>query len=186
RDHLVLGALLDGEDARNVHPRLLADPRHRIGRDATAAGVGFAHGELHPEPRPVLELLGPQAAHLRARVTLDHALTLEQNAAERKCLRRAGGPSRGACRRCERAAGSLEARVGGWGGHPGPRPPKAAGAGALRTGGWGGAAWGAGGGGWGGHLGAPQSNDAGARAVGSGDRGAPAWSGRGGPRRGAR
>src|SRR6184192_3902547 len=32
-----------------------------------------------------------------------------------------GGPSRGARRRCERAVGSLEARVGGWGGHLGAR-----------------------------------------------------------------
>src|SRR5439155_1217664 len=85
RDHLVLDPLLDGEDPRDVHARRLADARHRVGGDAAAAGVGLAHGELHSEPRRVFGLLAPEAAHLRAGVTLDHALTLEQNTPQWKC-----------------------------------------------------------------------------------------------------
>src|SRR5439155_26590035 len=135
RDHLVLDALLDGEDPRDVHARRPADPRHRVGRNATAAGVRVAHGELHPEPRPVLGLLAPEASHLGAGVTLDHALTLEQKSPERKSLR-----SRRADCRNDRAARSIETKDGGVGGPmPGPttgavEPQARPGRG---TGGWG-------------------------------------------------
>src|SRR5437016_12613544 len=83
RDHLVLDALLDGEDPRDVHARRPAEPRHRGGRNATAAGVGVAHGELHPEPCPVLGLRAPKASPLGAGVTLDPAPTLEQKSPAR-------------------------------------------------------------------------------------------------------
>src|SRR3989449_10649739 len=84
RDHLVLDALLDGEDPRDVHARRPADPRHRVGRNATAAGGGAAPGELHPEPRPGLGLLAPEASHLGAGVTLAHAPTVEQKTPARQ------------------------------------------------------------------------------------------------------
>ena len=59
--------------------RRVADPSQRLGGDATAAGVGLAHRQLHPEPRLVLRVLAPDRSHGRPRVPLDHALTLMQN-----------------------------------------------------------------------------------------------------------
>ena len=61
RDHLVLDALLDGEDPADVDLGLLADARHRGGRDPTAPSVRLAHRQLHLEPRLVLRLLAPEA-----------------------------------------------------------------------------------------------------------------------------
>src|SRR5256886_16132941 len=52
RDHLVLDGLLDGEDPRDVHARRPADPRHRVGRNATAAGGGGGHRGTPPEATP--------------------------------------------------------------------------------------------------------------------------------------
>ncbi len=79
RDHLVLDALLDGEDTTDVDPRLAADARHRVGRNPAAPGVGLADRQLHPEPGLVLGLLAPDATHLGAGVSVDHAPTIEQN-----------------------------------------------------------------------------------------------------------
>src|SRR6058998_1668151 len=119
RDHLVFDPLLDGEDPRDVRARRLADARHRVGGDAAAAGVRPPHGKLHSEPRHVFGLLAPEAAHLRAGVTLDHALTLEQNTPQWKCEPEdvAGlGPRRPRRAKHENRASRRTSRVGGFGG----------------------------------------------------------------------
>ena len=79
RDHLVLDARLDREDARRCRPACRPDAGQRLGGDATAPRVGLAHRHLHPEPRLVLRLLAPDASHGGPGVPLDHAHTLMQN-----------------------------------------------------------------------------------------------------------
>src|SRR5205823_12561403 len=78
RDHLVLHAPLDLEDAVDLDPGG-ADAGHRLGGDATAARIGLAHRDLHPKPRLVLRRLAPDTSHSGPGVPLDHALTLLQS-----------------------------------------------------------------------------------------------------------
>src|SRR5207249_11255972 len=77
-------------------------------------GGGGRPGGAPPGPPPRLGLPAPEASHRGAGVTLDHALTLEQKSPERKSLR----PRRADCR-SDRAARSIETRMGGVGGHLG-------------------------------------------------------------------
>jgi hypothetical protein len=79
RDHLMLDALLDGEDPADVDPGPGANARHRLGRYPASPGVRFADRQLHPEPGLILGLLAPDATHLGAGVAVDHAPTIEQN-----------------------------------------------------------------------------------------------------------
>ena len=65
---LALGDLLDGER------RPLANGRGVLGGDGAGLGQRVHHGQLHLEPGVELALLGPDRAHLRARVALDQAL----------------------------------------------------------------------------------------------------------------
>ena len=79
RDHLVLHAVLDLEDAADVDAGLLPDAGQGVGRDAPTARVGLAHRKLDTQPGRVLRLLAPDPPHGWTRVPLDHALTLVQN-----------------------------------------------------------------------------------------------------------
>src|SRR2546422_813038 len=85
RDHLVLHAVLDLEDAADVDARLLPDASQGVGRDAPTARVGLAHRELDTQPGRVLRLLAPDPPHAWTRVPLDHVLTLVQNLEGWKC-----------------------------------------------------------------------------------------------------
>src|SRR3990167_3216817 len=80
-------------------------------RDAPPTRVRLAHRQLHPEPRLILGLLAPDAAHLRAGVAVDHALTLAENRHERKGrVQRRGGTRTGSYASAEtvtRAGGRL-------------------------------------------------------------------------------
>jgi len=78
RDHLVLDAALDLQDAVDVDAGG-PDPGHGLGGDTPAARVGLAHRDLHPEPRLVLCGLAPDTSHGGPGVPLDHAPTLRQN-----------------------------------------------------------------------------------------------------------
>src|SRR2546422_492882 len=79
RDHLVLHPVLDREDPRDVDAGLPADPVQGVGGDAAAPRIRLADRQLDPEPRLVLGLLAPDAAHLRPGVAVDHVPTIEQN-----------------------------------------------------------------------------------------------------------
>ena len=131
RDHLVLHAALDVEDALDVDPRG-PDAGHGLGGDAAAARVGLAHRHFHPQPRLVLRRLAPDTSHGGPGVPLDHALTLKENLREGKPRRiiahgRITASSAGLPARSEILGGGREERAEGVRRPPegGRSPPRA-------------------------------------------------------------
>ena len=76
RDHVVLGHRFDLGHRLRGRRRRGADRADRLGRHRPRPRVGLEHQGLHPAPELVLVGLGPDPAHLRQRVPVDHASTV--------------------------------------------------------------------------------------------------------------
>ena len=71
RGHVVIGHLLALGDLLDRERSPLADRRGVLGGDRAGLRQRVHHGQLHLEPGLELALLGPDGAHVRARVALD-------------------------------------------------------------------------------------------------------------------
>ena len=72
RDHVVADFGFDFGYARGAHLGVGAQLRGRVGRHFARFGERVGGGQLHGQPLLVTVLFTPDAAHIRARVTLDH------------------------------------------------------------------------------------------------------------------
>ena len=72
-DDVVPGHLFNGQNAVHIDGRRGLDVRQGVGGHAAQFAPGLAHGQLHVEPGPVAVFQGPDAAHCRPGITIDHA-----------------------------------------------------------------------------------------------------------------
>ncbi len=72
-DDIVIGALLDLENLRNRKPRPLSDFSRVLFRNLAELGHRLAGEQFNLEPDLEFALVCPDVAHLRPRITIDHA-----------------------------------------------------------------------------------------------------------------
>src|SRR5882757_9349517 len=86
-DDVVVGAFLNLVDLRNGEARALANLRCVRRRDLPDFGHRFAGKGLDLEPNLEFSLLGPELAHRRAGISLNHRMNIESPATAAKRFR---------------------------------------------------------------------------------------------------